>query len=101
MLRSLLSERFKLKAHYETHERPVYALVLARADRLPAGALVRSTIDCEAFGAALREGRRLDVPNPSNGADPCAWTSSEGPGSVIVRVGGLPLAVSGRSLAPM
>src|SRR5688572_17537768 len=33
MLRTLLTERFKLAVHNETRERPVYALVLARADR--------------------------------------------------------------------
>ena len=32
MLRALLADRFKLAAHYETPERPIYNLVVARAD---------------------------------------------------------------------
>ena len=32
MLRSLLADRFKLVAHFETREQPVYALVLLRSD---------------------------------------------------------------------
>ena len=33
MLKSLLEDRFKLRAHIEQRERPIYAMVLARADR--------------------------------------------------------------------
>jgi len=33
MLKTLLIERFKLRAHLESRERPIYRLVLARADR--------------------------------------------------------------------
>jgi uncharacterized protein (TIGR03435 family) len=34
MLRSLLTDRFKLVAHVEQRERPIYGLVLARNDRM-------------------------------------------------------------------
>ena len=33
MLKTLLTERFKLRAHFESRERPVYRLVFARADK--------------------------------------------------------------------
>ena len=33
MLKTLLMDRFKLRAHIEPRERPIYALVFARADR--------------------------------------------------------------------
>ena len=46
MLRTLLSERFKLAVHNETRERPVYALVLARPDRRLGAQLQKSTRDC-------------------------------------------------------
>jgi uncharacterized protein (TIGR03435 family) len=46
MLRTLLAERFKLALHNETRERPVYALVLARADRRLGPQLQKSTRDC-------------------------------------------------------
>ena len=34
MLKSLLAERFMLQAHVESRERPIYALVLARGDKM-------------------------------------------------------------------
>ena len=48
MLRTLLQERFKLAVHNETRERPVYALVLARADRRFGPQLQKSATDCAA-----------------------------------------------------
>jgi len=44
-LQSLLAERFALKAHTEKRDHPVYALVLARADRSLGPRLRRSQID--------------------------------------------------------
>jgi uncharacterized protein (TIGR03435 family) len=49
MLRALLADRFTFTAHYETRERPIYNLVIARADgRLPAQ-LRRIEIDCATY----------------------------------------------------
>jgi uncharacterized protein (TIGR03435 family) len=88
MLQTLLRERFKLRVHYETHERPVYALTVARADgRTPAG-LVRSKIDCDVVAAARREGRTADIPAPTNGAPACGFNASYGPEGVTLRFGG-------------
>ena len=46
MLRRLLAERFKLAAHIEKREQPVYALVTARADGRPGPQLKASTLNC-------------------------------------------------------
>ena len=99
MLQTLLSERFRLRVHYETHERPIYALTIARADgRTPAG-LVRSKIDCDAVAAARREGRTADIPAPANGAPACGFGSSYGPEGVTLRFGGAPLSRLGEGVS--
>ena len=46
MLRALLAERFKLVAHTETKDQPVYALVMARSDGRLGPKLKPSTLDC-------------------------------------------------------
>lgn len=92
MLQTLLAERFQFAAHYETVERPVFALVVARTDGRTRPGLVRSSFDCAAVAAARRENREPDVPAPANGARPCAWSASYGPDGVTVRFGGLPLS---------
>ena len=71
-LRSMLVDRFKLKARLETQERPVYALVVARPGRL-GPALTLSSQDCEApdakcgysvgSGKLVATGRSLDTLN--------------------------------------
>ena len=67
MLRTLLAERFKLTLHNETRDRPVFALVLARADRRLGSQLEKVTIDC-----ATAKG-------------PAACSSSLGPGFIRLR----------------
>jgi uncharacterized protein (TIGR03435 family) len=49
MLQTLLADRFKLKLHTETREVPIYALVLARADRKFGAKLKPSTDNCPDF----------------------------------------------------
>lgn len=56
MLRALLEDRFKLKAHRETREVAAYDLVLDRDDRRLGPRLRASTIDCAARFAARRGG---------------------------------------------
>lgn len=51
MIRSLLEDRYKLRAHVEQRERPVYALVFARTDqrlgpKLHVSACQRDVVDC-------------------------------------------------------
>jgi uncharacterized protein (TIGR03435 family) len=52
MLRTLLADRFKLRAHSETRETPVYALMVVREGKL--GPMLRpSTVQCSAIHDAL------------------------------------------------
>jgi uncharacterized protein (TIGR03435 family) len=48
MLRSLLADRFKLRAHTEARPTPIYALTFAREDRRLGSDLRPSTVDCNA-----------------------------------------------------
>jgi uncharacterized protein (TIGR03435 family) len=69
MLQSLLADRFKLVAHMETRDSPVYTLVMARADRRLGPQLTKSTTDCTAIlaerQAAARSRGARPVPVPS------------------------------------
>jgi len=60
MVRNLLADRFKLKAHMETREMPTYALVAARADGKLGPKLTPAKTDCEAA-----RGRRAGGPPPA------------------------------------
>jgi len=57
MMQSLLAERFKLAAHKETRELPVYALVMAKSDGKPGSQLHQPAVDCYAL-------LRPDAPTP-------------------------------------
>jgi uncharacterized protein (TIGR03435 family) len=56
MIRSLLEERFALKAHMETRQLPVYALVLTRKDGKLGPQLRQSVLDCAGRGDTVRLG---------------------------------------------
>jgi len=64
MLRSLLIERFKLVAHRETKDSPVYALVMARSDGKLGPKLSKTTDDCDAILAERRATARARGPGP-------------------------------------
>ena len=71
MLKTLLEDRFKLAAHIEKREVPVYALVMARSDgRL--GPKLRPVTDDEC--AARRLKATNGALNPSRDALPCGAT---------------------------
>src|SRR5687768_6508732 len=61
MLRALLADRFKLVAHSEMRDAPMYALILARADGRLGPRLRQASIDCEAATAA---GKAIPPSNP-------------------------------------
>jgi uncharacterized protein (TIGR03435 family) len=63
-LQSLLAERFALKAHRETRDHPIYALVLARADRSLGPRLRQSQVDREKVREAMAAARRENRPLP-------------------------------------
>ena len=68
MLRALLADRFRLATHTATRTVPVYALVLARADRKLGPNLRPTTEDCAARRAKATPGRN----------DPCGTMASAG-----------------------
>jgi len=72
MVRALLAERFRLKAHDENRERPVYALTLATSARELGSRLRPTESDC---GAATTQQR--PAPRPGNGP-PCSIKTPPG-----------------------
>ena len=60
MLRTLLTDRFKLTIHFETSDEPVYALVFARSDRRLGPTLRPAATDC----ATIRAGAQSDDRDP-------------------------------------
>ncbi len=78
MVKALLADRFKLVVHSETRDRPVYALVLARADRRMGPQLQRSAVDCDAVMAAIVANGRPPGPAKTGGAPPCSMGGGAG-----------------------
>ena len=83
MTRTLLADRFKLLAHIEEREQPVYELVMARPDGQLGPSIRPSSLDCEALVAqqraefeALRAAGRLGEPR----AGCILRTQYDGPG---------------------
>lgn len=66
MLRSLLQERFALRAHVETRDVPIYHLVTTRRDGSTSAQLRPSRVDC----AALRLKRGPGGTAPADGSEP-------------------------------
>jgi len=85
MVRSLLAERFQLKAHTEKREMQGYRLVLARSDGKLGPNLKPSGVDCAAMYAKLREAGQPPAPPPPpkpGESRPCSAMS--GIGNMIV-----------------
>jgi bla regulator protein blaR1 len=94
MMRNLLADRFKLIAHTETREMPIYHLVVARADGRLGANLKPSSIDC----AAMMSGRRGGPPPaPPQPGEPIQCGFMVGPGGM--NAGGMPLVELARSLS--
>jgi uncharacterized protein (TIGR03435 family) len=83
MLRHLLAERFDLKVHYETRQRPIYALVIARGDRGFGSHLKPNPIDCGAYAAAVQAARAgRGAPPPMDPEHPTCGQRGE-PGHML------------------
>ena len=72
MVRNLIADRFRLVAHAETKEMPIFTMVLARLDRTLGSQLVASSFDCE---TAARAG----APPPSGPATAASQGRPIGP----------------------
>jgi uncharacterized protein (TIGR03435 family) len=98
MLRALLAERFRFKGHYETAERPVYNMVLARADgKLPPG-LRKVDLDCEARRDANVRGEKVpELPRRPNGQLPCGY-GMRYTDSAQITAGGITMATLARTI---
>jgi uncharacterized protein (TIGR03435 family) len=73
MLKDLLIDRFQLRAHSATQDRPIYALVVARKDGKLGPQLRRSNVDCDKIAAealAVRGGAPPEVPKGEH--PPCS-----------------------------
>jgi uncharacterized protein (TIGR03435 family) len=109
MIRALLIERFKLVAHRETKESPIYALVLARSDGKLGPKLTKTTDDCEAIMAERREAARARGPGPVPFTPPgrnerpvCTMNMTPVPGAGFVlrmRAGGQTMESLARTLS--
>jgi uncharacterized protein (TIGR03435 family) len=80
MLRSLLEDRFKLVAHRETREMPMYELVVARKDERLGPGLHKSSIDCGALFVAAQAGA---PPRPRQPNEPPPRRVMGGPARTI------------------
>jgi uncharacterized protein (TIGR03435 family) len=77
MMQNMLKDRFKLAAHTEMREMPVYVLSLASGDGRPGPMLKPESEDC----AARRGGAGRTAGQPPAGAGPTVATRGGGPGS--------------------
>jgi uncharacterized protein (TIGR03435 family) len=96
MIRALLADRFKLVAHNETKDSPIYALVLARSDGKLGPNLKKSETDCAAMFAAGRGRGAMPPPGPPPAGGPMPCGIRIGPGNMAV--GGAPLPQVANSL---
>jgi uncharacterized protein (TIGR03435 family) len=87
MMKSLLADRFKLVAHIEKKEMPIYALVMARSDGRLGPQLKASTIDCTAVNASRRGGPPPGPPDFNGPAPQCGMMVRPGG----VKAGGVPI----------
>ena len=96
MMQVLLRERFKLQAHLDTREMPLYNLVLAQADGRLGPELKPTAVDC----AALRKERAAGAAAPAGPTKPITSVDERVPCSQRMFFGpqGVTINASGRTL---
>src|SRR5687768_6193475 len=93
MIQALLIERFKLQAHVETRELPIYNLVLLRADGRLGPELKPTAVDCAAVrkeraaGGATPAGPPGQIPNIDERVQ-CGQRMFFGPQGATINAGG-------------
>jgi uncharacterized protein (TIGR03435 family) len=93
MVRRLLAERFGLRAHLETREMEIYALVLARSDGRLGDGLQPSTMDCPAILAARGPDDQPPAGPPQAGEPPrCRSVGMIVGGTMTMLIEGMPMA---------
>jgi bla regulator protein blaR1 len=96
MLRSLLTERFKLAFHNENRDMPIYALMKARPDGKLGPGLTPAAVDCAALGRGRRGGGPPPAPPQPGQKMECGMMI--GPGRL--NAGGMPMSNLATNLAP-
>jgi uncharacterized protein (TIGR03435 family) len=96
-LQTLLADRFKLSAQWETQDLPIYALILARPDGKLGPNIRPAAVDCTAAAAAnaaaAKEGRTLNPNTPDRVS--CGLRNSNG----RMMFGGYPMSFFANGLA--
>jgi len=95
MVRNLLADRFKLKAHMETRELPTYSLVVARADGKLGPKLTPAKTDCDALARGRRAGGPPPAPPQPGEAVECGFFIGIG----TMNAGGMGMGELARSLS--
>jgi uncharacterized protein (TIGR03435 family) len=96
MLRAVLADRFRLVAHWETREGPVYNLVLDRADRRLGPKLVPAAVDCAKVADATLAGTP-PPPRPGRGRE-CNFSFTTEAQAGSLQGNAVTMAVLGRFL---
>jgi uncharacterized protein (TIGR03435 family) len=97
MFRNVLADRFRLTAHWEMRERPIYNLVLDRADRRLGPKLVKVAVECATVADAVLAGTPPD-PRPGRG-DECNFSRTTEAEAGSLQGNAVTMAVLGRFLS--
>ena len=100
MLRALLAERYKLRLHTETQDRPVYELVMAKSDRRTGPQLRQTSADCARAPAPLPPPYPNGVPSCGYIGPTSAIGGAQAKGQVTMGFHGVTMEAFARFLMP-